>query len=316
LGEQEGLLRADGESRRLATGAFLALGLAAAFYLFFQLTKQIPALAAVNASGNDPYDAIGSFGIQAAAFFGLLSVVRCFWWSRGGRELSAQDRLLIVRSGMAAVLAVGITLAGDLIAMLRHPAVWTGSSAGLVYAASLGVIVALDASVGIYVGWASLDVRGPRSPRAWSWAGLSVLVFVAVLALYPESLRAGVGAALFTILVGVMLLFWPMRLLLVVLLPTPTTPVAAVASGRRFAARWLPWATVAVAGAAVGLLLLSAEMFKESGGTAPPLAQLLRVAAVYLGIETVGLLAGFALLREPVGLTSGESPNNRFERTA
>jgi hypothetical protein len=56
-------------------------------------------------------------------------------------------------------------------------------------------------------------------------------------------------------------------------------------------------------------------MLKESGGTAPPLAQLLRVAAVYVGIETTGLLVGFAALREPVGLTGGLMPNKEIERT-
>jgi hypothetical protein len=56
-------------------------------------------------------------------------------------------------------------------------------------------------------------------------------------------------------------------------------------------------------------------VFTGSGGTAPPLAQLLRVAAIYLGIETAGLLTGFAALREPVGLTVGVSPDEEIEPT-
>ena len=295
-------------------GAFLVLGVAVAFYLFFQTTKQIPALAAVNASANDPYDAIGSFGIQAAGFFALLSVVRCFWWGRGARESSAADRFLIVRTEMASVLAVGVTLAGDLVAMLRHPALWTGTSAGWEYAVLLCVVAALDVSIGLYLARAPRTVPGRQTARAWLWASCSAAVFVAVLALYPEPPWAGVPGALFTILVGIVLLFAPMRFLLLALLPESAAPSGEAASRGRSARRWLPWAAVAVVGAAAGLALLSAEMLKESGGTVPPVAQLLRVAVIYLGIEVTGLFVGFAVLRGSIGLTVGMSRGEHLER--
>ena len=71
---------------------------------------------------------------------------------------------------------------------------------------------------------------------------------------------------------------------------------------------------MAEAGVVAGLLLVSAEMFKESGGSAPPAARLLLVVSVYVGLEAAGLLVGYALLRGPVGLAL--SPNGRTENNA
>jgi hypothetical protein len=299
---------------RECKGAVLVLVLAAVFFLFFQLTKQIPALAAANASANDPYDAIGSFGVQAAAVFGLLAVGRCFWWSRGVSKPSVRQRLLIAGTGMASVLAVAVTLAGDIVAMAREPAVWIGSPAGRGYAFMLGGMVVLVLSVGLYVGLSSRGVRGPQTTRAWLRAGSSILVFVAVLVVYPEALRSGIAGALFTVLVGVLLLFAPMRFLLLALVPdsAPPAPADCAVTGRPVPV-WLPWAAVSVAGIVAGLLLVSAEMLKDSGGSTPAVSRLLLVAAVYVGLEVAGLLTGYAMLRGPVGLAP--SPNQRIERT-
>jgi hypothetical protein len=306
-------LRTGSESRRTATGALLVLGLAAAFFLFFQLTKQNPALSAVNASAEDPYDAIGSFGIQAAAFFGLISVARFFWWSRGDGRLSSRHRFLTLRAEMATVLAVAVTLAGDLVAMMRHPALWTGPSAGREYAAWLGILVVLDAAVGLYVGLASRGTSGPWATKDWLWAGSAVFALLAVLALYPENLRQSTAGALLTVLVGIVLLFAPVRFLLVALIPdSAVRPTDEGPASVWFARRGFHWAAVAVAGALAGVLLVSAEMLKESGGAAPPLTQLLLVVSVYVGLEMAGLLVGYALLREPVGMTVGRSPNKRI----
>ena len=299
---------------RECRGAVMVLALSAVFFLFFELTKQIPALASTNASANDPYDAIGSFGIQVAAFFGLLAVGRCVWWSRGNRKLSVRNRLLIVRAGIASVLAVAVTLAGDIIAMLRHPALWIGSSAGRGYAVLAGGMALLALSIGLYAGLASPGVRGPRTTREWLWAASSILAFVAALVAYPEVLRASLAGELFTVLVGAVLLFAPTRFLLLALVPAPAPALTEPAATTLFAPRWLPWAAVAAAGVVAGLLLVSAEMFKESGGSAPPAARLLLVVSVYVGLEAAGLLVGYALLRGPVGLAL--SPNGRTENNA
>jgi hypothetical protein len=300
----------------VTTGAFLALGLAIAFFLFFQMTKQIPALAAANASANDPYDAIGSFGIQAAAIFGLLAVARFFGWRRRGQALSLGHLFVMLRAEMATVLAVGITLAGDLMAMVRHPAVWTGQPAGREYAALLGVMLAFDAAVGLHVWLASRGVRGERIGTNRVWAGSVVVVFLVVLALYPEHLTSSIEGALVTILVGIALLVVPLRFLLVALIPTPAPSATDADAVERPARPWLQWVIVAVAGIVAGLFLVAAEMLQGSGAVVPPVRQLLLVASVYMGLETAGLLIGYAMLRRPVGDPLAASANKRFQRRA
>jgi len=54
----------------------LGVGLAVLFYLFFQISKQQPDLARVNAFANDPYDAVGSFAVQFALFVAVISLIR------------------------------------------------------------------------------------------------------------------------------------------------------------------------------------------------------------------------------------------------
>jgi hypothetical protein len=127
---------------------------------------------------------------------------------------------------------------------------------------------------------------------------------VVVLALYPESLRQTVAGALFTVVVGVVLLFAPMRFLLVALVPRPgAAPEGDESTSTRPIRRASQWAVVAAIGVVAGIAVVAAEMLKDSGGIAPPLPRLLFVAAVYVGLETAGLLTGYALLRGPVGIT-------------
>ena len=308
-------MRAGSESKRAAMSAIAVLAVSVAFGLFFQFTKHNPALSAVNASGEDPYDAIGSFGVQAAAFFGLLSVGRSLWWSRGDGQPSSRQRLLILRAEMATVLAVVITLVGDVAAMLRHPTLWIGSSAGFEYAALLVALVVLDGAVGLFVVRASRGAYGPWAIRDWSWAGFSFFALFAVLLVYPESLRQSVVGELFTVLVGIALFFTPLRLMLRALVPEPAVQSDGEGPGSALSAsRGLQWAVVVVAGVVAGLLLISAEMSGGSGA-APPLAKLLFVGSVYVGLETAGLLVGYALLRDPVGIAIGLSPSKRFEQS-
>jgi hypothetical protein len=59
----------------------------------------------------------------------------------------------------------------------------------------------------------------------------------------------------------------------------------------------LPLGAVILVGAVLGLLLVLAE--STEGGGAPSLARFALVAAVYVGLETAGLLIGYVSLREP-----------------
>lgn len=318
LGGGASLHRRAVTSREARVGSVLVLGLALVFFLFFQVTKQNPALSAVNASATDPYDAIGSFGIQAATALGLLSAYRAFRLGRRRAQPDTdEDTLFLARTQMAAVLAVVVTLAGDVVAMARHPSVWLGSTAGHVYAALLGIVALLTVAAGVCVRRTaralSPGIGATSSPAApvsaargaWTWAAIATLVFTVVLALYPENLTQSTPGALLTVLAGVVLLFASIRALVVALVPYPGKTVSG--PGKRSTLGWLgrpslQWGGAIAAGIIIGLILVLAEFRAEVGAVEPPLARLLRVACVYVGLETAGVLIGYLFLRRPLGL--------------
>lgn len=295
-------------TRRSVISSALALALAGVFFAFFQFTKQDAALSRVNASGVDPYDAIGSFGIQAAAFLGALSVLRAYLWGRNGLRSSEQETLLVRTQG-ATILAVAVTLAGDVVAMLRHPSVWFGVPEGSAYAAALLAVAVVAALVGarVFAGSPRSDhSRAPAPRAAWIRAGVGALVFLVVLAFYPETVTSSIPGALLTVIAGVVLLFVPMRFFTLAFAPHPCAePVAPTpAHPRGLGGR--QWALVGAIGVLAGLALVAVELLADGGGAPPQLARIVLVVSVYVGLETSGLLIGYALLRGPLGL--GQRP--------
>src|SRR2546430_9283599 len=123
--------------KQYKVNACLAFVLAALFYLFWQISKHQPALSQVNAFAEDPYDAVGSFGTQLAVFTALLSVVRAFRPYQPNKVLDSQ-KVHLVRAEYITCLSVAVTLAADIVAMIRYPSVWMGFPAGQILAA-LGV---------------------------------------------------------------------------------------------------------------------------------------------------------------------------------
>lgn len=81
--------------RQLKVNACLTFVLATLFYLFFQIVKHHPALSPVNAFADDPYDSVGTAGIQLAMFTAILSVVRAFRPYQLKKDVGNQKVLLI-----------------------------------------------------------------------------------------------------------------------------------------------------------------------------------------------------------------------------
>jgi hypothetical protein len=209
----------------------------------------------------------------------------------------------VSRAEMATVLAVALTLAADAVAMARHPSVWAGKPAGYAYAAALIVLELSTAWVGARV-LRSTGTKAPRDARPGRAATAALAAFFIALALYPESVaRANIPGALATVVVGIALLFVPLRFLLVALVPSDGGPPAQGplrhgAPGRRV------WVSVAVTGLLIGLGLVAAESGEGLGGI--PFVRLALVAAVYVGLETVGLLVGYGALGRPLRLFDRE----------
>jgi O-antigen/teichoic acid export membrane protein len=157
---------------------------------------------------------------------------------------------------------------------------------------------------------------------------------VAVLGLYPSAWRQSVPGALFTALVGMAVLFVCTYVLAALIFPPTGEPAEdlvddlavlyAWAKAHALFARGLfrrmerlaeyswaqaliraldprkhPWRVVALAAAGMELALLMAEVLGEG---VPQLNLILVVAAVFITIEGAGVLLGYLLFRQYLGL--------------
>jgi len=110
-------LKASGVQRvhRVTTYDLLLAGV---FGVFFQVNKAGP-FRDINPFAQDSYDAIGSFGVQAALVVGVLSFARAV---RIRNDPSQSPKIrLVLRGDVLALAAVGIPLIADATAVLTHP---------------------------------------------------------------------------------------------------------------------------------------------------------------------------------------------------
>ena len=323
--------------RSVKVSALLTFGLAILLFPFFEICKHAPALSLVNAFAEDPYDAVGSFGIQLAPFLSLLAVLRAFR-PYPSEQTPDSQRVLFARAAYCSCFSVAVTLGADMIAMIRHPSLWIGVAAGYVLVALLGGMVLLTA----LVLWSISRVTRPlplRSPlQRWTKASACSLAGLLLLAFYPEELRQSIAGALVTIAVGASFLFglvWALGTAIAPSLDMPFEDVIddLVASSQwekahldpsdpslvldsmlekllalslvRSVLRWLnprkhPWRIALLLGGFMGLALLLSAMNGEGGP--PQLGKWAMVAVVFIGAEYGGVLLGYALLARPLGL--------------
>jgi hypothetical protein len=286
---------------KLRINALIILILAAVFYFFFMTSKHDPILSPVNPFAEDPFDAVGSFGIQVAGFLGFLSFIRIFWFYRKG-ALSVEQKVFLARTQILGVLAVAVTLAGDVVAMARYPSLWSTSAGGAELAVLLGGLVLMTLAAGILVYRSVREIKPQPSTNLW----IRVLIVLAaagvILAVYPDSLRQGTTGVLFTVIVGTVLLIVPMWALGTSLVPYPTgaTQPETVTPSRWLDLYKFQLIFVILLGILVGFFLVLGE--STDGGSVPHLAGMAFVAAVYIGLETSGLLIAYIFLRKPLGL--------------
>jgi hypothetical protein len=328
--------------RSMKFSALLTFGLAILLFPFFEICKHAPALSPVNAFAEDPYDAVGSFGIQLAPFLSLIAVLRAFRPYPSEKTPDSQ-LVLFARAAYCSCLSVAVTLVADLIAMIRHPSLWTGVPAGYLLAALLGGMVLLTALVlwSIYRVARSLPLPSPL--KRWTKASAFSLAGLLVLAFYPEELRQSSPGELLTIAAGAIFLFGLVWALGTAIAPSLDTPfedviddiVAAyqwekahtdpsdpslaldsilekllTLSLVRSVLRWLnprrhPWNIAILLGVFMGTALLLSEMSGEGGP--PQLGKLGMVAAVFIGAECGAVLLGYALFAKPLGLFRQDS---------
>ena len=148
--------------------AIIVFGLAALFYCSFMFAKHDPMLRRAIPFGDDPYDAVGSFGVVVGVLIALLSLVRAFRRYRPAASITQQIYLL--RAQQAVILAVFITLASDAIAMARHPGMWNRLESRTSLIALLGGMVIFSVTVQVFIkplrsGFRDLQRNGGKRPR-------------------------------------------------------------------------------------------------------------------------------------------------------
>jgi hypothetical protein len=169
--------------------------LALLFFLFFDQSKHQPALAAASPFLDDPFDAVGSFGIQLALLAAVLSLVRLLR-PYPHERLSSHAVTRILHSNIVALLAVLVTLAADAVAVLRFHRVWTQASAGRLLAGMLAGLFILA----VLTGWLTFDFGRVQArsaglfpaSRPWIKAAAASLAGLIVLAVYPVAWRQSV----------------------------------------------------------------------------------------------------------------------------
>ena len=283
----------------LKRNAVIIFGLASLFYWSFMFAKHDPALRDVIPFGDDPYDAVGSFGVIVGMLIALLSLVRAF---RPYREApSTARRVYLIRSQEAVVLAVFITVASDVVAMVRHPSMWVG-------AASRDRLIALVGGMAIVAVAVQLFIRASqknlleRNARDWKAAASATLLAIVVLAAYPEELIHHTATHLLTVVAAVIVLFAPMRLLLNALVPQSSDEGRTEKMQLRgqFSNAGQRWGIAAVVGALIGVCAFVGEVAEGSGAVS--MNRLVLVASVFTGLGLAGFLLAYAFLREPLGL--------------
>ena len=328
--------------RSVKVSALLTIGLAILFFLFFDICKHAPIFSQIDVFTEDPYDSVGSFGVQLASFMALLAVLRAF---RPYPSEKTRDRqvVLFARTAYFSCLAVAVTLGADMIAMIRHSSLWIGVEGGYLLAVLLAGMILLTALVFWAISYATRPLPLHSPLQRWIKASVFSLVGILLLALYPEELRQSIAGEILTIAVGIIFLFGLVWALGTAISPSldppfedviddlvityqwqkaranPSNPLLALDSMLeklltlsllRSILHWLnprrhPWNIVILLGVLMGIALLLTDLIGEGGPS--QLGRLALVATIFIGVEVGGVLLGYALLAKPIGLFRQEA---------
>ena len=316
---------ATSTARPIRTISVVVLLVTIFFWAFFDISKKAAILAVVNPFAEDPYDAVGSFGVQLAFAAALLSILRAFRPYRS-RDILSKQRLLILRGETVALLSIVVTLAADIVAMLRYPSMWRDSPGGWILLGLMGVVIFLMAMTGLWLYRFATNYPVPSANR--SWVRLIILVMsLLVLAIYPEAVQDSIPGGILSALLGMVLLFLCTWALATVILPTAEKnfedlldDIASIYRAAKSRVRiisvfenlakiwwlrsfvdWLnprqhKWNFIVVTALAMGVVLLLAETIHEGVSTSTNVVLL--VITVFVGIEGLGVFFGYLLFGE------------------
>ena len=231
--------------------AVVVFALAMLFWWVFEFAKHDATVGRVIPFGDDPYDAVGSFGFIAAVLLALLSLIKSFARFPGSlfpeSLLGSGARLYVVRTQAAVVFCVLVAVASDGIAMARHVTTWWGIPGQAKMLEVLGGLVLLAAAVLVMLR-GSEGILAVRQPGRWRRAGLLAAIAGLLLGIYPERAIDSLPEHLLTVFAGAVLLFAPVGALTKAFVPAePQAAVSTAVPAKRPGARRL-WGLVSTVG--------------------------------------------------------------------
>ena len=328
--------------RLAAAGSLLMTAL---FILAFDRAKHDPGLAGVNPFADDPYDAVGSFGVQLAFACAILSAIRA---SRTDlKSDSLYNRYTYTLRAIAvSQLAIIVTMLANLVALVRFSSMWAGSTEGKHLIVYTGGLLFLAIAFCLYLVRLARrrDVcsKNPlRRPQI-----IPFLIILGLLGVYPVDWRGGVTGAILTAAVGMILLFFSVAFLSKAMFPCPDVPerdliddlvgtyqnlkprsghpariIASIEHSfgsnrpRKIVALLNPrehaWNLLALIALLMGCLLALAEVFSE--GLSPGLGLAVKVSIVYIVLESAGVFLGYALLKRFLGLIRSAEESRKIK---
>lgn len=277
---------------RQKINAFLVCGLSLLFSYTFFLLKHDPAFRHIIPFGDDPYDAIGSLAFIAGNLLAATCLVRVLLPNLVGRSGGG---IYVARTEAAISLCILMTVSADVVAMLRHPSQWRGSSGELALLMILSSLLA--ASIGV------LLVIRPRAqaPSFSRWILLWIVFIVALLCLwlYPEPFIHNTVAHIITCDIADVFLIAPVAFFVLTLFPDEASQTTHVANSARDFGSIPRWTIVTLLGLSIGVAAFLAEIRESTGSV--PLARLVFVGSIYAYLGLSGLLIAYAFLRKPLG---------------
>jgi hypothetical protein len=272
--------------------SIFAICLAGAFLLFFQFTKHNPMLAVIIPFGNDPYDAVGSIGIIIAGLLAILALIRSFY-----KELVERQRIIIARTQFSVVAVILVTLMADIIAMVKHFPMWFGQPGYIELLALMVGIFILAMLLSFAISYSIREIRLEK--RSWKKFLLISTILIALLTIYPEFIIQSTLGELFTLLVGVLILFFWMSALPEAFIPFDIESFDSTKTQPHQMSIRKELVAVVLLGMGIGIAVLIGE-WRGEGAPAPEHRIIL--AFIFIGMPLVSLLIAYYCLRKPLAL--------------
>lgn len=188
------------------------------FIWFFFFTKHSYSLSKVNVFGDDPYDAVGSIGIQVSFFAASLSMIRVFM-SYFYETLPISQIVMILRGNIVSLLSIGVTIITDLIALFRFLENWRNDTMGLVILGLVGIVLILAIALVYWVLTLAKEIGSSFKLKNISIMTFWPLLGFLILAIYPVKLRDSIIGEIITAFTGMVIQITIVKSLSILMIP-------------------------------------------------------------------------------------------------